>query len=76
MAAVRRDARMPGMHSEGREARLVMAASFMVFLVVAACARCVAWRWRPWPPGPGGYRSVVQEARRAARTFVPYAYTY
>lgn len=54
--------------------RLIYAASFVVFLVVAAIARLFAWRWHPWPPGPGGYTSVIHEAKVAAGTVAVFAF--
>ena len=59
---------------EVREFRRLYAVCFIIFLIAASVARILAWRWRPWPPGPGGYLSVVGEAKRAAHTFLPFAF--
>ncbi|MGQ0592486.1 MAG: light-harvesting antenna LH1, beta subunit [Gammaproteobacteria bacterium] len=59
---------------EVREFRRLYAVCFIIFLMVASVARILAWRWQPWPPGPGGYLSVVDEAKRAAHTFLPFAF--
>lgn len=59
---------------DARAFRLLFAICFLVFLLCAAVARLVGWRWRPWPPGPNGYRSVIEEARREANTVVPFAF--
>ncbi|HEX7718379.1 MAG TPA: hypothetical protein VF389_01115 [Woeseiaceae bacterium] len=48
--------------------RFLMAVCFAVFLPVALLARLSGWRWRPWPPGPNGYGSVVKETRSIAST--------
>ncbi len=58
---------------ENRQLRWMLAIGFFVFLAPAAFARATGWRWRPWPPGPKGYSSVIGEARAAAGTYVPYA---
>ncbi len=59
---------------EDRQLRRMLAAGFVLFLVPATVAWLTGWRWRPWPPGPEGYRSIVSEARAAAGTYVPYAF--
>lgn len=48
--------------------RLIAGACFAVFLPVALVARLSGWRWRPWPPGPTGYRGVIAETRSMARS--------
>ena len=59
-------------HSRKREevlsGRLIAVACFAVFLPVALVARLSGWRWRPWPPGPSGYGSVIAETRSMARS--------
>ena len=59
-------------HSRKREdlqnCRLIEAICFAVFLPVAMLASIGGWRWHPWPPGPEGYGSVIDEARSMART--------
>ena len=46
---------------------LVFCTSLPFLLVVASAARLTGWRWRPWPPGRHGYRSVVRETFDRAR---------
>lgn len=29
--------------------------SFLIFTTIAFVAHILAWMWRPWLPGPGGY---------------------
>lgn len=53
--------------------RLIFLASFIVFLAVATVARLLAWKWQPWPPGPNGYTTILNEAKTAANTITPYA---
>ena len=43
---------------EAREFHSVFMTSFLVFVVVAVVAHILAWMWRPWLPGPGGYASL------------------
>lgn len=33
--------------------------SFLIFTVVAFLAHILAWFWRPWLPGPGGYTDAA-----------------
>lgn len=44
--------------AEAREFHSVFMSSFMVFVVIAVVAHILAWMWRPWLPGPGGYASL------------------
>ena len=44
--------------AEAREFHSVFMSSFLVFVVVAVVAHILAWMWRPWLPGPGGYASL------------------
>ena len=46
---------------------LILASCFAVLLPISLLARLSGWRWRPWPPGPGGYGSVIGETRSMAR---------
>ena len=47
--------------------------SFIVFTLIAIVAHILAWQWRPWLPGPGGYASVLEDARSMA-SYVQYAF--
>ncbi len=50
---------------EAREFHSIFMTSFIVFTVVAIVAHVLVWQWRPWLPGPNGYRNsmlVVQHA--------------
>lgn len=55
--------------------RLIYASSFVVCLAGATLCRLTGGRFRPWPPGPTGYRSIVAEARSAANTVAVMAMT-
>jgi light-harvesting complex 1 beta chain len=57
-----------------RQYRRLFGLCFVVFLIVASMARMTGWRWKPWPPGPEGYRSIIAEAKREAHIVVPFAF--
>jgi light-harvesting complex 1 beta chain len=46
--------------------------SFLIFVAVAVVAHILAWMWRPWLPGPGGYRSSLESATQYAASLLPY----
>lgn len=48
------------------EDEVVFVSSYPFLLTAAALARMTGWRWRPWPPGRDGYRSIVGETSRMA----------
>ena len=48
--------------AEAREFHKVFMTSFLVFVGVAVFAHILAWIWRPWLPGPGGYASLEPTA--------------
>jgi len=54
-----------------RQLQRMIQLGFIALLVPALIARLTGWRWRPWPPGPEGYSSIVAEARAAADTYIP-----
>lgn len=45
--------------SEAREFHSVFMTSFVIFTAIAVVAHILAWMWRPWLPGAGGYRSAL-----------------
>jgi light-harvesting complex 1 beta chain len=36
--------------------------SFIIFTVIAIIAHFLVWQWRPWLPGPDGYKTPVTTA--------------
>lgn len=62
----------PG-RAQGREFRRIFAASFLIFLIVALIARVLPQQWRPYPLRQAG-GSIVDEARAAANTFIPFVF--
>ena len=48
--------------AEAKEFHKVFMTSFLVFVGVAVFAHILAWIWRPWLPGPGGYASLEPTA--------------
>jgi light-harvesting complex 1 beta chain len=70
MAQDRRDATLSGMSDqEAREFHALFMTSFIVFTAIAVVAHILVWMWRPWLPGPGGYRSAIESATQFAGTF-------
>lgn len=47
--------------SEAREFHSIFMTSFICFLAVAIVAHILAWMWRPWLPGVGGYKTGALE---------------
>lgn len=43
---------------EAKEFHSIFMSSFIAFTVIAFIAHILAWMWRPWLPGPGGYASL------------------
>ena len=63
----RRDVSLSGLtESEAREFHSIFMTSFLIFVAVAAVAAVLAGMWRPWLPGPGGYRSSLESATQLA----------
>ncbi len=57
--------------AERRQLQRMILVGFIALLVPAMIGRLTGWRWRPWPPGPTGYSSVIAEAKAAADTYIP-----
>lgn len=50
---------------EAREFHTIFMTSFIIFTVVAIVAHMLVWVWRPWLPGPDGYKTgmlILQHA--------------
>ncbi|MFO1115147.1 MAG: light-harvesting antenna LH1, beta subunit [Beijerinckiaceae bacterium] len=43
--------------SEAKEFHGLFITSFIGFVVVAIIAHFLVWQWRPWLPGPTGYKT-------------------
>ncbi len=43
--------------SEAREFHSIFVTSFIVFTAIAIVAHFLVWQWRPWLPGPEGYKT-------------------
>ena len=48
--------------SEAKEFHSIFMTSFVIFTVIAIVAHILAWMWRPWLPGPGGYKAAMDGA--------------
>ena len=65
----RRDVALSGMSdTEAREFHSLFMISFIVFTAIAVVAHILVWTWRPWLPGPNGYRSAIESATHFAGT--------
>ncbi|RZI63763.1 MAG: light-harvesting protein [Variovorax sp.] len=51
---------------EAKEFHGIFMTSFIIFTLIAVVAHFLAWQWRPWLPGVGGYASIVNDAKEAA----------
>ena len=45
--------------TEAKEFHGVFMSSFVLFTIIAVIAHILAWIWRPWLPGPGGYSDMA-----------------
>ncbi len=71
-----RDGSLSGLtESEAREFHSIFITSFIIFTVIAVIAHFLAWQWRPWLPGPGGYAAAVGEARELAVAYIAVAFS-
>ncbi len=56
------------------EFRVYYAPLFIICLVAAVVGRLLPWRWRPFEGAPGDRRSILEEARSATISAVPFAF--
>jgi light-harvesting complex 1 beta chain len=62
MADTRGSGALSGLtEAEAREFHGIFIKSFIGFTVVAIIAHFLAWQWRPWLPGEGGYTTSFNE---------------
>lgn len=58
-----RDGSLSGLtDNEAREFHRIFMTSFFLFVAIAVVAHILVWMWRPWLPGPGGYRAALDNA--------------
>ena len=60
--------------NEAREFHGIFVSSFIIFLGIAIVAHILAWQWRPWLPGSGGYTSMIDGVKAAVNSFMPYVF--
>lgn len=48
--------------AEAKEFHSIFMTSFVIFTVIAIIAHILVWMWRPWLPGPGGYKAALDGA--------------
>lgn len=60
--------------ADERQYRLLYAATFAIFLLVALIIRLLPRTWDPLEREPGARRSILGDARTAASTTVGYAF--
>jgi light-harvesting complex 1 beta chain len=69
----RRDVSLSGLtESEAREFHSIFMTSFLLFVAVAVVAHVLAWMWRPWLPGPGGYKASLESATQLAGSLLTF----
>jgi len=69
----RREVSLSGLtEPEAREFHSIFMTSFLIFMAIAVVAHILAWMWRPWLPGPGGYRSALDGVTQVASTLLSY----
>ena len=62
-----RDVSISGMtEPEAREFHSIFVTSFIIFTVIAIVAHFLVWMWRPWLPGPNGYKTALDGAHHLA----------
>ena len=61
-----RDVSVSGMtEAEAREFHSIFVTSFIAFTAIAIVAHILVWLWRPWIPGPGGYKTGLDMIHHA-----------
>lgn len=61
--------------SEAREFHGIFITTFIVFTLVAVVAHFLAWQWRPWLPGEGGYAMIINDIKDAAAAYSAIAFS-
>jgi light-harvesting complex 1 beta chain len=58
--------------AEAKEFHSIFVASFFGFTIIAVIAHILAWLWRPWLPGPGGYKTALDSIQHLAHVSLSY----
>ena len=51
---------------EAKEFHTIFVSSFAIFTVIAIVAHILVWQWRPWLPGPQGYKTSLLDGAHVA----------
>ena len=51
---------------EAKEFHKIFVTSFLAFTAVAIVAHILVWSWRPWLPGPNGYKTSLIDGAHVA----------
>ena len=57
---------------EAKEFHAIFMTSFLLFTAIAVVAHILAWMWRPWLPGPNGYRTALESLQHLASLTMSY----
>ena len=61
------DASMSGLSEpEAKEFHKIFVTSFLAFTAIAVVAHILVWEWRPWLPGPQGYKTSLLDGAHVA----------
>jgi light-harvesting complex 1 beta chain len=70
-----RDGSLSGLSdSEAKEFHGIFMTSFIIFTLIAVVAHFLAWQWRPWLPGAGGYASIINDAKDVTAAYISLAF--
>ena len=62
-----RDVSISGMtEPEAREFHTIFVQSFLIFTAIAVIAHILVYLWRPWLPGPNGYKTALEGVQHLA----------
>lgn len=58
--------------AEAKEFHTIFMTSFFLFTAIAVVAHILAWMWRPWLPGPNGYKTALDSIQHLAQASISY----
>ena len=58
--------------AEAKEFHSIFMTSFFLFTAIAVVADFLAWMWRLWLPGPGGYKTALDGIQHFAQVSISY----